>query len=171
MEREGLHVVIVGGGIAGLSTAWYLQQQPTQPLSITILEQSDRIGGKLRTDMVQLPDATEPLIIEGGPDSFIIQKPWALQLCRELGLEQELIATQPSKHNVYVIHRRKPLPMPDGVMLVVPTDLKPFAFTPLISWRGKLRMALDLVLPRLFAGDERQRDDPHRFLSIVQAVA
>lgn len=155
-------IVIIGGGIAGLSTAWYLQKaarERGQDCQITVVERDSRLGGKLLTETVALPDATEPLLVEAGPDAFIAQKPWGLQLARELGLESQLISTQPARHKVYVLHKGRPHPLPDGVSLVVPTKFWPFVRSPLVSWRGKLRMALDLVLPpRTTAADETLAD-------------
>jgi len=84
-----LRVVIVGGGISGLSAAWYLQRHAQSydiALEYTIMEKSDRWGGKVMTEYVD-DFAETPFVVEYGPDSFLTQKPWALQLARELGLE------------------------------------------------------------------------------------
>jgi oxygen-dependent protoporphyrinogen oxidase len=146
---QPFHVVIIGGGISGLSTAWYVQQQAPQngrPLTYSLLEQGGRWGGKVLTETVDGFGET-PFIVEGGPDSFLTQKPWALQLARELGLENELLPTNDAQRKIYVLHRGKPLPLPDGVLLIVPTRFKPFALSPLISPLGKLRMALDWFIP------------------------
>lgn len=142
-------VVIVGGGITGLSAAWYLQQAAQTdglPLTYTLLEQSARWGGKIRTDAVT-PAGETPFIVEGGPDSFITQKPWALQLARELGLEERLLPTNDKQRQVFVLNKGRPTPLPDGVLLIVPTQFKPFALSPLISPLGKLRMGLELFIP------------------------
>ncbi len=137
-------VAVVGGGIAGLSTAYYLQtlaQAAGLPLHITLLEASERLGGKIRTEHVQ------DLTIEGGPDSFITQKPAALELVHELGLDEALIPTSEQNKGVFVFHRGKLRPLPEGVMLIVPTRILPFALSPLFSLPGKLRMGLDLFIP------------------------
>lgn len=138
-------IAIIGGGIAGLSTAWYLQQQGLT--NIQLFERDQRLGGKLRTSHVALPDGAGELLVEAGPDAFISQKPWGLQLARELGLEDQLISTEPARHKVFVLHRGKPEPLPDGINLVVPTEFWPLLRTPILSLPGKLRMLLDLVLP------------------------
>ncbi len=144
------HIAIVGGGIAGLSAAWYLQQRG---LSYTLLEQSDRWGGKLLTER------TGGFVVEGGPDSFITQKPWGVQLARELGLGERLLGTNDAARKVYVLHKGRPTPLPDGVLLIVPTKLKPFVLSGLISPLGKLRMGLDLFIPaRRAAQDETLAD-------------
>jgi oxygen-dependent protoporphyrinogen oxidase len=142
-------VVIVGGGIAGLSTAWYLQKQIQEQgldLRYSVLERSDRWGGKILTERVD-GFGNSPFIVEGGPDSFLTQKPWAVQLARELGLDDRLLGTNDDKRKVFVLNRGRPTPLPDGVLLIVPTKIMPFALSPLISPLGKLRMGLDLFIP------------------------
>ena len=142
------HVAIVGGGITGLSAAWYLQQAANDEGNIryTLLEQSERWGGKVLTDEV-VTAARQPFIIEAGPDSFITQKPWALELARELGMEERMLPTNDDRRKVFVLNKGRPLPMPDGLRLIVPTKILPFVRSPLLSPLGKLRMALDLVIP------------------------
>lgn len=142
-------VAIIGGGIAGMSTAWYLQQTEADqqpPLTYALLEQSDRWGGKIVTEEVDV-GAGAPFIIEGGPDSFITQKPWGVQLARQLGLESRFLPTNDERRQVFVLNKGKPTPLPDGVMLIVPTKVMPFVRSPLISPLGKLRMGLDLLIP------------------------
>jgi oxygen-dependent protoporphyrinogen oxidase len=150
-EQVGMagHVAIVGGGISGLSTAWYLQQQAARAgmeLRYTLLEQSDRWGGKIRTDQVD-GSGGEPFVIEAGPDSFLTQKPWALELATELGLSNRLLDTNDAQRKVFVLKKGKLLPLPDGVMMIIPTEFWPFIASPLISWPGKLRMGLDFLIP------------------------
>jgi protoporphyrinogen/coproporphyrinogen III oxidase len=142
------HVVIVGGGIAGLSAAFYLERAARAsgvPIRYTLIERDDRFGGKIQTDTIAHDDGA--FVVEGGPDSFVAQKPWGIQLARDLGLEDQLISAKPARHSTYVLRKGQPQPMPEGMMLVVPTRMWPFAFSPLLSLRGKLRMALDMVIP------------------------
>ncbi|MBE7474026.1 MAG: protoporphyrinogen oxidase [Anaerolineae bacterium] len=150
------HVTIIGGGIAGLATAYYLQKKSREngiPFSYSLIESAPRLGGKIVTDQVG------DFIIEGGPDSFITQKPWATQLCRELGLADRLIPTNDERRNIYVLSKGKLVPFPGGYRLTVPTEFVPFALSPLISPLGKLRMGLDLVIPpRREQGDESLAD-------------
>jgi oxygen-dependent protoporphyrinogen oxidase len=154
-------VVIVGGGIAGLSTAWYLQKQAEEKgldLRYTVLEKSSQWGGKILTEQVD-GYGDQPFIVEGGPDSFLTQKPWALQMARELGLEERLLGTNDDRRKVYVLHKGRPTSLPDGVLLIVPTKIKPFALSPLISPLGKLRMGLDLLIrPKMDGEDETLAD-------------
>jgi len=143
------HVVIVGGGIAGLSAAYYLQeaaQVRSLPIRYTLIERSNRLGGKIVTDHVH-GYGDQPFVIEGGPDSFLTQKPWARQLARELNIEGRLLGTNDAKRKTYVLNKGKPVPLPDGVLLIVPTRFMPFAFSSLISPLGKLRMGMDLFIP------------------------
>ncbi|GAB4407724.1 MAG: protoporphyrinogen oxidase [Anaerolineae bacterium] len=138
------HVVVVGGGIAGLATAYYLQKLATAdavPLQITLVEREAHLGGKIATAI------EDGFVVEGGPDSFITQKPWALQLCRELGLSDRLMGTNDAQRAVYVWRRGRLRKMPDGMLLVVPTRFLPFITSDVISWPGKLRMGLDLFIP------------------------
>ena len=150
MSDSPYDVIIIGGGISGLSAAWYLQQAAqTQEvdLSYALLEQSGRWGGKFLTEATAVSPTLPPFIIEGGPDSFISQKPWALQLARELGLEDELLPTNDHKRKTFVLSKGRPMPFPDGVLLIVPTKIMPFAKSRLISPLGKLRMGLDWFIP------------------------
>lgn len=152
IDQHTYDVAIVGGGISGLATAWYLQQAG---LSTTVLESSDRWGGKIQTEATAVPNTTTPFILESGPDSFLTQKPWAWQLARELGMDDRFLPTNDHMRQVYVLNKGKPTPLPDGVMLIVPTKVAPFALSPLISWPGKLRMGMDLFIkPKTDGEDE-----------------
>ena len=154
--KSRYHVTIIGGGISGMSTAWYLQKEAeagTVDLDYTLLESSDHWGGKICSQPVEGEDGA-PFLVEGGPDSFITQKPWALQLVRELGLEHEVLPSNDSQRKVYVLNNGKPTPLPDGVLLIVPTKFTPFALSPLISPLGKLRMGMDLFIPAKRDGED-----------------
>lgn len=146
-----LRVVVAGGGIAGLSTAWHLQRAAAEadtPLHVTVLESGDRWGGKIHTETVPTA-ASEPYVVEAGPDSFITQKPAALRMAQALGLgDDELLGTNDAMRRVFVLNRGKPVVLPDGVLLIVPTKFMPFALSPLITPLGKLRMGLDWFIPR-----------------------
>lgn len=155
MTAPQAKVAIVGGGITGLSAAWYLQQAG---VPYTLLERSNRWGGKILTEHVD-GFGEQSFVVEGGPDSFIAQKPWATELAEELGLADRLMGTNDRQRQVYVLNKGKPTPLPDGVLLIVPTKFKPFALSPLISPLGKLRMGMDLFIPpRRDEGDETLAD-------------
>jgi oxygen-dependent protoporphyrinogen oxidase len=144
LSDQTSHIVIIGGGITGLSTAFYLQQQAQAagvPVRYTLVERDPRFGGKLLTDTIG------QFVVEAGPDSIITQKPWGVQLVRDLGLADQLIGTNDLPRKVAFLSRGQPCPMPEGMTLIVPTKLGPFLRTPLLSPLGKLRMLLDLVIP------------------------
>ena len=149
MTKSTVQVAIVGGGISGLAAAYYLQRHAAaddRALRYALIERSPRLGGKILTDEVDgFGDA--PFVVEGGPDSFLTQKPWALQLMRELGLEDRLLGTNDHLRKTFVLRKGRPTPLPDGVLMIVPTQIMPFALSPLISPLGKLRMGMDLFIP------------------------
>ena len=153
-------VVIVGGGITGLAAAHCLQNQAASrrlPVEYALLEQDERWGGKIQSEVIDHNGGD--FIVEHGPDSFITQKPWAWQLALELGMEDRLQPTNDNQRRIYVLHQGRLSPLPDGMMLVVPTRLGPFASSSLISLLGKLRMGMDLFIrPRPEDGDEALAD-------------
>src|SRR5215213_9593638 len=144
-------VVVVGGGIAGLSAAYYASKMPD--VQVTLLESDSRWGGKITTDRVAFGDGQ--FIIEGGPDTFLATKPWAVALCTELGLSERLHGTNPNKKNTYVLNRNRLLPLPDGLAMMIPTNLQAILKSRLVSWLSKARMGMDFILPaKALNGDE-----------------
>src|SRR5690348_9493412 len=136
-----LDVAVVGGGLAGLSTAYFLQQQARaagQSLRLVVLEQETRPGGKLITDRV------DGFVMEGGPDSFRPEPPDAVALCRDLGLADELISSNDAQNRIYVLFGGKLHPLPAGLTGIVPTDRGALARGSLLSPMGKLRMAREV---------------------------
>ena len=150
-------VVIVGGGIAGLSAAWYLQALAGQAgvaLNYTLLEAGDRWGGKIATEHVHGFGET-PFVVESGPDAFLTRKPWAYNLARELGLADAILGVNQATHGTYVAWGGQLVPLPEGMPLLVPTRLGPFLRSPLFTPLGKLRILLEaLIPPRRNPGDE-----------------
>lgn len=133
--------VIVGGGIAGLATAYYLQTNGL--VDYTLIECSPRWGGKINSAR------KDGFVVEGGPDSFLTQKAVTLKLCGELGLENQLVGSNIGKGaRTYVLSGGHLHPMPEGMMLMAPTMVLPFLQSQLISWRGKLRMGMEMFVPR-----------------------
>jgi oxygen-dependent protoporphyrinogen oxidase len=140
-----MRLAVVGGGIAGLAAAHRaveLARERGLPLELALFEAGDRLGGTIQTDRY------EGFLVESGPDSFLSEKPWALALCRRLGVEDRLVRTDDRFRRTYVAFRGRLHPLPDGFQLLAPTRLGPFIRSGLFSWTGKLRMAMDLVLPR-----------------------
>ena len=93
-------------------------------------------------------DRFDGFTVEGGPDSFITNKPWGLDLCHRLGLGDQLIETDPSHRRSFVVRKGRLVPVPEGFVLMAPHRLLPILTTPILSWRGKLRFLMDLVIPR-----------------------
>ena len=158
-------VAIIGGGITGLSTAFYLERMAkAQGVSVecTLIERSQRLGGKIVTENVEQNGS---FVVEGGPDSFVAQKPWGVELARDLGLSDQLMTPNREQQKVYVLLNGKLCAMPDGLQLIIPTKFLPFALSPMISPLGKLRMAMDLFIPpKLDGADETLADFMRRRL-------
>jgi oxygen-dependent protoporphyrinogen oxidase len=144
---ESPQIVIIGGGISGLSAAYYLlrcAEAGAFPLRVLVIEREQRLGGKIRTDVV---GEQYPFLLEGGPDAFLTQKPSATDLARDLGLLDQLIGTSPVQPATSILVHGKPRALPEGLRLITPTRLWPFLVSPVISPQGKARMLLDLVKP------------------------
>ena len=118
-------IVIVGGGISGLSTAYYLAKAGVPS---TLVEKRPRLGGVIQTERV------DGCLIEGGPDSFLSAKPWAMDLIRELGLEGEVIGSNDHLRKTFIRKGGRLVAMPDGLQFLVPTRIAPIMTTPLLSW-------------------------------------
>lgn len=127
----GLPVAIIGGGISGLSTAYYLAQAG---IPSTLIEARPRLGGVIQTEQV------EGCVVEAGPDSFLSVKPAAMELIRELGLAGDVIGSNDHLRKTYVWKGGRLMPLPDGLMMMVPTRILPMITTPLLSWPTKVRM-------------------------------
>ncbi len=131
-------VAIIGGGISGLSAAYYLAQAGVPS---TIIEARPRLGGVIQTELV------DGCVIEGGPDSFLSMKPAAMDLIRELGMADEVIGSNDHLRVTYVWKKGRLVPLPDGLQLMVPTKLVPLLTTRLLSWPTKFRMGMELFHP------------------------
>jgi oxygen-dependent protoporphyrinogen oxidase len=135
--------VVIGGGISGLATAYGLQTSVGSDANYLLLESSGHLGGKITTD------SADGFLIEGGPDSFLTQKRAALDLCRELGLGDQIIGSNhTATPSTYVLSNGRLHPMPEGMMLMAPTMILPILRSRLISWPGKLRMGLEIFVGR-----------------------
>ena len=148
--------VVIGGGITGLTACYRLTQQAQAgglPLDVVLLEAGDRLGGVIATH------CQDGLLLEEGPDCFLTTKPEGVELCDELGLGAELIGTTTEHRQSFIVRRGKLVPVPQGFYLMAPGSLWPFVATPAFSWPGKLRMALDLVLPRRASEDDESLAD------------
>ncbi len=127
--------LIIGGGISGLSAAYYLSKMGIRP---TLLERRPRVGGVIQTSVQQ------GCVLEEGPDGFMAAKPWAMNLIRELGLADQVIGSNDHSRITYIVRRGKLIPMPEGLMMMVPTKILPLVETRLLSWGAKIRMGLEI---------------------------
>jgi oxygen-dependent protoporphyrinogen oxidase len=143
VTEEKKKVAIIGGGIAGLTAAFYLQKiinDKKLPLEIKLIEASQRLGGKLQTVI------RDGFTIERGPDSFLARKTSMIRLAKEVGMEDQLVSNSTGKS--YVLVNDKLYSMPGGSIMGIPTEIGPFITTGLFSLPGKLRAAADFILPR-----------------------
>jgi oxygen-dependent protoporphyrinogen oxidase len=146
-EMSGPSTVVIGGGIAGLSAAHRLLELDDRR-HVIVLESADAPGGVLRTVR------KDGFLIEQSADSFLTALPYGLGLCRRVGLEDEVIPTDPAHRRAFVVSRGKLVPIPDGLMIMAPTRLLPMLTTPILGPWGKLRMGLELFIPMRDGEDE-----------------
>jgi protoporphyrinogen/coproporphyrinogen III oxidase len=136
--------VIIGGGITGLAAAHRLVEHAetsAQAFEFVLLEASPRLGGVVQTEH------RDGFLLERGPDSFISDKPAAVELAKRIGLESRLIETNPEHRRSFIVRDGRLRPLPEGFQLMAPSRLWPFITSDIFTWSGKARMALDLLLP------------------------
>jgi oxygen-dependent protoporphyrinogen oxidase len=144
-QNERPRIVVIGGGISGLAAAHRLAERSPQSKhtpEILLLEASPRLGGVIRTER------REGFLLEAGPDSFISEKPAAVELVKRLGITSRLIETNEAHRRSFIARNGRLHAVPEGFQLLAPSRFWPFATTGIFSWTGKARMALDLLLPR-----------------------
>lgn len=138
-------IAIVGAGITGLAAAYLLEKRARNvnlDLQINLVEKTGRTGGNIITDKI------DNLILEGGPDCIFSEKPAALKLCEELGLEGQLLRTNEEKKGTSIYWKGKLHNLPEGIVLMVPTMIVPMMLSSLMSPIGKLRVGLELLIPK-----------------------
>lgn len=139
-----VRIAVVGGGISGLAAAHRLIERASQgpvPLQVSLYEASSRLGGVFGTE------ECDGYRLELGADMFITDKPWGLDLCRRLGLEDQLIVPDPRYRQSLILSRGRPVPTPEAFQLLVPGRWGPIVTTPLLSPWGKLRLLLEPFVP------------------------
>ena len=145
-------IAIIGGGIAGLAAAFYLQRARAQGagLEYVLYERGSRVGGVLQTEEV------EGYLLEAGPDSFLTAKPWAAQLARDAGLEDQLIPSLDQARKVHIVVHGKLVPMPEGLQFMVPSKMLPALLSPLFSWSTRGHIAREALgkFPRHFSDSD-----------------
>jgi protoporphyrinogen/coproporphyrinogen III oxidase len=129
-------IAVIGGGVSGLAAAYALEKRRIKgpDLDYIVFEAGPRFGGVIHTDHIN------DFVVEAGPDSFLTEKPWAAELCRELGLADHLIASNDSERRTYIFVKGHLVPLPDGMMFMVPTDLSAALLSRLFSWQTKARI-------------------------------
>jgi len=145
-----MRTAIIGGGIAGLASAFELEQARAAGAEIdyTLYESRSMLGGSLASEIVN------GAVVERGPDSFLTEKPAAIELCRELGLAADLVPSNDAARKTYILVKNRMVALPDGLMFLVPTKLIPTALTPLFSLGTKIKMGLELLHPPRPSGKE-----------------
>lgn len=129
-------IAVIGGGISGLAAAYVLEKERRKgaDIELAVFESSSHFGGVIQSERV------DGCLIEAGPDSFLTEKPWAIDLCRELGLGDQLIGSNDAERKTYIVVNGRLVAIPDGMMFMVPTRLTSAFFSPLFSWSTKLRI-------------------------------
>ena len=146
---DQIKVAVVGGGITGLSSAYYISKNLAgSNFHIDIFEKKSNLGGVIETRK------TDDLLLEAGPDSFFTQKPFALDLCHELGLTSRIIETNSKYRQSLLAKQGRLYPLPSGFVMFAPSELVPFVQSDLLTVRGKLRASMELVLPPKLYGEE-----------------
>lgn len=140
-------IAIVGGGITGLAAAHRLRELAPS-VEVRLFEASARAGGVLRTERIQ------GMLVERSADMFTTREPWAIQLCQRLGLADQIISTNPNHRRALVVHDGQLVPVPEGFALLGPSRVWPIVTTPLLSWRGKLRLGWEYFTPARRAGHD-----------------
>ena len=148
--------IVIGGGITGLTACYRLVAESRKrgiSLDVKLFEARDRVGGVIHTSK------QDGFILEHGPDSFITTEPWAKALCEELGIANQLIGANPEQRRSFIVRKGKLCSVPEGFYMLAPASLLPFVMTPIFSWPGKLRMALDLLIPRRRSDQDESVDN------------
>jgi oxygen-dependent protoporphyrinogen oxidase len=156
------NVAILGGGVTGLTAAYELERHAAaadRPVSWCLIEGGSRWGGKV------VSERQGDFLVEGGPDAVIPQKPWALELMKELGLSERLLRSNDASKTTYVLKNGKLVAVPPGLALLVPGEIETFLRSPILPWSAKLRMLLERwVPPRRVETDESVGDFVRRRL-------
>lgn len=143
MRRK--RVVIVGGGISGLTVAYRLQDLGREegiPPEITLLEASPRFGGVIQTEF------RDGFLLEHGADAFLSEKPWAVRLAKRLEIGNQLIETRNGMRRSFILHQGRLKEVPEGFYLLAPNQIRTLFQMPFLSLPGKLRMACELFIPK-----------------------
>jgi len=142
-------IIIIGGGVAGLGAAYKITRAASEghDVEFVLIEKDRRLGGKILTEIVPDPSEEGRFVVDGGPDCFITEKPACHRIAKLTGIFDDELPTDESRKRTWILSRGKLHEMPDGIFMFAPTKFLPFATTGLFSWPGKIRMAMDLLIP------------------------
>lgn len=144
-------LAVAGAGVSGLACAYFLKQQAAAAgaeIELRVFEKENRLGGTILTE------EREGFVIEGGPDCFLSEKPWARELAQKLGMADRVEGTNEANKGTFILSGGRLHPLPEGIYLMVPTMIRPLLTSSLLSWPAKLRMGLDLFIPPRTDGQE-----------------
>lgn len=148
LDPVGKRVAVLGGGISGLAAAHRLREIAPW-LEVVLLEAGGHLGGVLQTVK------QDGFLVEWGADNFITNVPWAIDLCRRIGYEDQLVKTSPHSRKAFVVHKGRLCNIPEGFLIMAPNRVWPVLTTPILTWPGKLRLACErFVRPRTETSDE-----------------
>ncbi len=158
------NIIVIGGGAAGLGAAFKVKRAADEgnDVTFTLIEKDERLGGKILSETQ--PDTWggeegAEFVIDGGPDCFLTSKPAVHRMAKLCGFEDDKLPTDDSRKKTLILSRGKLFEMPDGVMMFAPTKFVPFATTGLFSWPGKIRMGLDLFVPKKKVPEGERNDE------------
>ncbi len=155
-------IIVIGGGVAGLGAAYKLRRAAEAgfDVDVVVLEREAVVGGKLRTDVIT-DEHGRPFVVDGGSDAFLTSKPAVARVARLAGIFDDITPSCDENKKTLIVKDGRLIEMPDGIMMFAPTKLIPLATTALYSWGAKIRMALDLVLPRKVRWAEGETAQDH----------
>ncbi len=142
-------ILILGGGVAGLGAAYKVARARSEGCEVEfrLFEKDPRLGGKILTEIVRDEDTGE-FIVDGGPDCFLTEKPACHRIAKLTGIFDDELPTDESRKRTWILSRGRLHALPDGIFMFAPPKFLPFATTGLFSWRGKIRMALEIFIPK-----------------------
>lgn len=160
------HIIIIGGGIAGLAAAYKVRRAADEgkEVTFTLVEKDNRLGGKIVTEYVVDEwggNENAFFIVDGGPDCFLTEKPAVHRIAKLTGIFDDELPTDDSRKKTWILSRGRLHELPDGVMMFAPTKFVPFVTTGLFSWPGKIRMGMDLLIPRKSRWAEGETAEQH----------
>jgi oxygen-dependent protoporphyrinogen oxidase len=152
-------VIVIGAGAAGLGAAYKVRRSADagHDVDCVVLERDDRVGGKIAGEFVDTDGGR--FVVDGGPDCFLTSKPAVHRIAKLTGIDAHKLPTDDSRKKTLILSRGKLYEMPDGVMMFAPTKFVPFATTGLFSWPGKLRMGMDILVPKKKVADGELNDE------------